>query len=608
MQNDIVIVDTPSFITYMDPDGEEAVRKWMESNYTKPCKAAGILYMHNLAFNPDDANLRVSNHLGTFRRTCRQNLIPSIIHVVPTLSNGARLSDERLRTLMALLQRQADAEGARLRNVSEGRPFDGKPETAWDVLQGLLSQVGLRGPPGTHPIFGASKDLFEAPDTEETFETRAEEHGVAYEVMTSFAGKKIMLCDPRALAHFNAREIWTFVLLTRPGIPRGRGILGAHGEDHKRQRKSSSPAFSHATLRQLAHTKAGWDALIDLSGDESAVVEIQDRMNHIARANDTVAFIEVVRLNARSRLDTIGMAGAFDASAKQSFIDIAVVLFAEVFPVFSYIPVSCVQSLSDMQATLSGVAKKLLDRMEKEKKDGVIDGKEDKSIIGGERHVTPDEVLSSMKELLLAGYITTSNSLTWMLVELARNPDIQSELRDELLAFGSEPTYDQLQSSLTLPYLDAVVHESLRVHAPLTDFVRVAAEDDVIPLSEPVITKSGQAVKSISVARGTRIGLPLACINRSTSIWGPDAKVFRPERWLEKDGIPKKAQDDCLGKGFAVSQMKAVLSVLVKSLVFEMRDGPNTQIELAQGILPRPQVVGEEGAATPLRVTRYEGF
>ncbi|KAI6128090.1 hypothetical protein EDD16DRAFT_1549353 [Pisolithus croceorrhizus] len=54
--------------------------------------------------------------------------------------------------------------------------------------------------------------------------------------------------------------------------------------------------------------------------------------------------------------------------------------------------------------------------------------------------------------------------------------------------------------------------------------------------------------------------------------------------------------------------MKAVLSVLAKSFVFEMRDGPNTQIGLAQGILPRPRVVGEEGAAMPLRVTRYEGF
>ncbi|KAI6012677.1 cytochrome P450 [Pisolithus orientalis] len=507
-----------------------------------------------------------------------------------------------------------------------------------------LKTTSLRGPPGTHPIFGASKDLFESPDTGEIFETWAEEYGVAYEVPTSFGGKKIMLCDPRALAHYYARETWTYfpcMFRLQLDIQFGRGILWSHGEDHKRQRKSLSPAFSHAALRKLSHifyncahkTKAGWDALIDMSGGESAIIEIQDWMNHIS-------------------LDTIGMAGfshdfgsldgkpatiqkvfsAFDASAKQSFLDIAVVLFAEVFPVFSYIPVSCVQSLTDMQETLSGVAKNLLERMEREQKEGVIDGKEDKSIIGvlikateaeGGRHVTPEEVLSSMKELLLAGYITTSNSLTWALVELARNPDIQSKLRDELLAFGSEPTYDQLQSSQTLPYLDAVVHESLRIHPPLTDFVRVAAEDDVIPLSEPVITKSGQAVNSISVARGTRIGLPLAYTNRSTAIWGPDAKVFRPERWLERDGIPKKAQDvqgyrhlltfadgprNCLGKGFAVSEIKAVLSVLVKSFTFEMRDGPDTQIELCRGILPRPRIVGEEGTAMPLRVTRYEGF
>ncbi|KAI6156085.1 hypothetical protein EDD17DRAFT_1070567 [Pisolithus thermaeus] len=142
MQSDIVIVDTPSFSTDMNPDGEEVVRKWMESNYTKPCKAAGMLYMHNLAFNPDDANLRMSNHLGAFRRACRQNLFPSTIHVVPTLSYGARLSDERLRTLTALLQRQADAERVSLHKSSDGKPFDGKPEAAWDVVQGLLSVWG----------------------------------------------------------------------------------------------------------------------------------------------------------------------------------------------------------------------------------------------------------------------------------------------------------------------------------------------------------------------------------------------------------------------------------------------------------------------------------
>ncbi|KIO07014.1 hypothetical protein M404DRAFT_137856, partial [Pisolithus tinctorius Marx 270] len=200
---------------------------------------------------------------------------------------------------------------------------------------------------------------------------------------------------------------------------------------------------------------------------------------------------------------------------------------------------------------------------------------------------------------------------------------------------GEEPTYDQQQNGL--PYLDAVVHETLRMHPPLTDFVRVvlnpcsplnlkppsqAAEDDVIPLSEPVVTHSGETVNSISVARGTRIGIPVSCINRSVGIWGEDAKVFRPERWLEEDGIPRKANDiqayrhlmtfvdgprTCLGKGFAVGEFKAVMSVLVKNFVFEMRDGPDTQVELGRGLLPRPRIVGEQGTAVPLRVRRYEG-
>ncbi|KAI6015834.1 cytochrome P450, partial [Pisolithus microcarpus] len=58
-------------------------------------------------------------------------------------------------------------------------------------------------------------------------------------------------------------------------------------------------------------------------------------------------------------------------------------------------------------------------------------------------------------------------------------------------------------------------------------------------------------------------------MNRSEAIWGPDAKVFKPERWLEPDGITKKAQEvkghghvltfsdgprTCIGKLFAVAE------------------------------------------------------
>jgi hypothetical protein len=44
----------------------------------------------------------------------------------------------------------------------------------------------------------------------------------------------------------------------------------------------------------------------------------------------------------------------------------------------------------------------------------------------------------------------------------------------------------------------------------------------------------------------------------------------------------------------------------VKNFVFEMRDGPDSEIEIVRGLLPRPRIVGEDGIGVPLRVRRYE--
>ncbi|KAG1889105.1 cytochrome P450 [Suillus fuscotomentosus] len=207
----------------------------------------------------------------------------------------------------------------------------------------------------------------------------------------------------------------------------------------------------------------------------------------------------------------------------------------------------------------------------------------------------------------------------WALIELSRHPDVQIRLREELLAFGPDPTYDQLKANL--PYLDAVVHETLRLHPPVPESTRLAAADDVIPLSEPVRTMSGNMTDSISIAKGTLITIPIGAINRSSTIWGPHAKEFKPDRWLTEDGIGGKAKEvqghrhlltfidgprTCLGKDFAIMEFKTVLSVLVKNFVFEMRDGPDTPVEVARGLLPRPRVVGEDGTGVPLRIRRYE--
>jgi len=109
----------------------------------------------------------------------------------------------------------------------------------------------------------------------------------------------------------------------------------------------------------------------------------------------------------------------------------------------------------------------------------------------------------------------------------------------------------------------------------LCPIVPQAIDDDVIPLSEPVRTKSGELVDSLTVAKGTLVAISIESMNRSAAIWGEDAKVFRPSRWLEdahgQSGIPAKAKEiqghrhlltfvdgprTCLGKNFALTEFK----------------------------------------------------
>lgn len=93
-----------------------------------------------------------------------------------------------------------------------------------------------------------------------------------------------------------------------------------------------------------------------------------------------------------------------------------------------------------------------------------------------------------------------------------------------------------------------------------------------MPLSRPVITASGKEVNDVYIARGMGIRIPISCINNSEDIWGPDAKKFMPERWLdEESGLTAKAKEVqgyhhimsfvdgpriCLGRVFAAAEFK----------------------------------------------------
>ncbi|KAJ6453767.1 cytochrome P450, partial [Mycena sanguinolenta] len=122
-------------------------------------------------------------------------------------------------------------------------------------------------------------------------------------------------------------------------------------------------------------------------------------------------------------------------------------------------------------------------------------------------------------------------------------------------------------------FLDAVACAILRYHPPASQIARIAAEDDILPLSAPLQIASDKVVESVFVRKGTIVTLPISCINRSEAFWGPTAQTFNPARWLdETDGIDEQRAQEiqgyrhlltfsdgariCLGKTFAVEELK----------------------------------------------------
>ncbi|KAK0455626.1 cytochrome P450 [Desarmillaria tabescens] len=473
----------------------------------------------------------------------------------------------------------------------------------------------LRGPPNQSWLFGLIRVLRNADDPGLLYEQWASEYGSVYSFPGFLGEQRLVLYDPKAVANFYGKEGFGYIKtpISRMFIETlfGKNLLWAEGELHRR--RGSFLITSYDAIRDLTHvfydsahkTSSAWDAILEAS-DGTSIIDVQKWMNRIS-------------------MDSIGIAGfSHDFGAIDGKPQI-----------FDDLDLSSGTAFFAFMIIASTMFPAIL-RLPSKKKEGTIcyepehGNDEDKSVMGlllksetddADIHMSREEIIAQsawqMNLFLLAGYETTSISLTWALIELCKNIDIQNKLRTELVQFGNtDPTWEQLNSGL--PYLDAVVHETLRMHPPVFESVRVATEDGVLPLATPVVTKSGKTINSLFVAKGTVVSAPIRALNRSEEFWGPDAKEFKPERWLE-DSAPRAKEIQghrhlltfidgprtCLGKTFALTEFKAVLFVIVRNFSFEFPGGSDAAIGKYTGsILPRPKVVGEEGAKIPLRVRR----
>lgn len=125
---------------------------------------------------------------------------------------------------------------------------------------------------------------------------------------------------------------------------------------------------------------------------------------------------------------------------------------------------------------------------------------------------------------ITAGSDTTASTLSGLLYLLLSNPRVLAKLKEEVREYtasgrlSAHPTFKECQA---MPYLDAVLKESLRLHSAVG-----------LPLWR-IVPEGGAEIAGQFLPEGTNVGLNAWVAHRNQTIWGSDAEEFRPERWLE---------------------------------------------------------------------------
>ncbi|XP_034863005.1 sterol 26-hydroxylase, mitochondrial [Mirounga leonina] len=183
------------------------------------------------------------------------------------------------------------------------------------------------------------------------------------------------------------------------------------------------------------------------------------------------------------------------------------------------------------------------------------------------------EAMGSLPELLLAGVDTTSNTMTWALYHLSKNPEIQAALHKEVVGVVPAGQVPQHKDFAHMPLLKAVLKETLRLYP-------------VVPMNSRVITEKEIEVNGFLFPKNTQFVFCHYVVSRDPDIF-PQPESFQPYRWLRKSqpaalgvqhpfgsvpfGYGVRA---CLGRRIAELEMQLLLSRLIQQ--YEVVLAPET--------------------------------
>ncbi|XP_041126884.1 cytochrome P450 4B1-like [Polyodon spathula] len=185
-----------------------------------------------------------------------------------------------------------------------------------------------------------------------------------------------------------------------------------------------------------------------------------------------------------------------------------------------------------------------------------------------DKGLSDEDIRAEVDTFMFEGHDTTASGISWILYNLAANPEHQQKCRDEVQAvLAGKDTMDWEDLS-KIPYTTMCIKESLRLSPPVPGISR--------KLTKPLTFCDGK-----TLPEGSLVGINIYCIHRCPSIW-ENPEVFDPLRFSSENSakrhpyafIPFSAGPrNCIGQTFAMNEMKVAVAMILNR--FELAADPS---------------------------------
>ncbi len=344
----------------------------------------------------------------------------------------------------------------------------------------------------------------------------------------------------------------------------GEGLLTSSGAAHLRQRRMLQPVFYRKTIESFAKIMTDTTQQFLVSWKPGATINIAKAMMELAQR------IIVRSVFGADFTDGGGQLAAAITTRRQYLEQV----FFSLLPFPEHLPTRIRRNYPEAMRLIDNT---IYDAIRARRKNP-DEGHDLLSLLLQARYddgtgMTDKQIHEEALILLVTGYETIGEALSWTWYLLAQHPDIASRLLAEVdtVLDGRVPQSEDL---LKLGYVGMVLAESMRLYPPTWIFVRMARHEDTLP-------------SGVTIPAGSKLYLCQYVMHRNPRYF-PAPDRFDPERFSEQ---AKKARPQfsyfpfgggprlCIGEAFAKMEGVLVMAMIAQRFTLQMIPGQTIVLE-----------------------------